>query len=87
MTDAGRLAQWMLVVLPYETVDIDASQWTDTLLVVLSGQLEIHCRTGCSAQFEAGSVLTMTGLSVRAIRNPLPEPLVLHALTRRSMTT
>jgi hypothetical protein len=72
----------MLVVPPDETVEIAPWYWADTLVIVLSGELELQCRTGCSARFAAGSVLTLAGLSVRAIRNPHPEPLVLQALTR-----
>jgi len=87
LTDAGRLRQWMLVVPPDETVEIAPSYWADTLVIVLSGELELQCHSGCSARFAAGAVLTFAGLSVRALRNPQPEPLVLQALTRGSMTT
>lgn len=87
MTETGRLRQWMLVVPPDERVDIAPSDWADTLVIVISGELELQCCSGRLARFTAGSVLTLAGLPVRAIRNPQPEPLVLQALTRQSMTT
>ena len=87
MTEAGRLRQWLLVVPPDETVEVAPTAWADTLVFVLRGELEVQCRSGRRARFATGAVLTLAGLSVSALRNPRPEPLVLHAVTRQSMTT
>jgi hypothetical protein len=81
------LRQWLLVVPPDETVEIAPADWADTLVVVISGELEVLCRSGCRARFATGAVLTLAGLSVFALSNPRPRPLVLQAVTRQSMTT
>ena len=81
MTPA-RVRAWTVVLQPGHALDGRAAEWADTLLVVGSGELELECCSGRRARFAAGAMLTIATLSVRRLRNPRHEPLVLHVLTR-----
>ncbi|MGH6654749.1 MAG: hypothetical protein ACRDVE_06040 [Actinocrinis sp.] len=71
-----------LTLLPLDAVDFRSADWADALVVVERGELEVECSSGARARFEAGSVLTFTGLPLARLRNPGREPLVLSAMSR-----
>jgi quercetin dioxygenase-like cupin family protein len=60
----------------------DPAEWFDSLVVVQDGEVELHGHSGELARFKRGDVLWLTGLPVRALRNPGPDPAVLVAVSR-----
>ena len=64
-------------------VPYDESQWRDALVVVESGEVELETTTAQRRRFRAGEMLWLTGLSLRCLRNPCAEPVVLKAVSRR----
>lgn len=83
MTAGRRLRRWTVRIAPGGAVEYTAAQWADALVVVERGVLEVECRSGQRARFAAGAVLTLAGLPVSRLRNPLPEPVVLRLVSRR----
>ncbi len=83
MTDTSRVRHRTLVLQPGETVVVESADWSDTLVAVLSGELELLCRSGRRARFAAGAVLTLAALPVLTLHNPAAEELTLHAVSRR----
>jgi hypothetical protein len=65
----------------------DPAEWLDALLVVERGELEIELedRTGC--RLGRGAVLSLSGLPVRALKNPGPDATVLVGVWRRMVPT
>jgi hypothetical protein len=63
-------------------LQIEPAEWADTLVVVLSGELELTCHSGRHANFAAESVLTLDATPVRTLSNPGPEQLILHLVHR-----
>jgi hypothetical protein len=49
---------------------------------VEQGEVELECRSGGSVRFMQGDVLWLTGLPLRALRNPGPDAAVLVAISR-----
>jgi hypothetical protein len=76
------MQHWTLVVQPGDAVDVVPSEWADSLVIVLAGELDVQCHSGQRARFPAGAILTLAGLPVRTLHNPRSEPLVLYAVTR-----
>jgi hypothetical protein len=60
----------------------DAADWSDAIVLVDRGAIELDCVGGTRRRFERGSLLTLGGLPVRALRNPGPAPTVLIAVSR-----
>jgi quercetin dioxygenase-like cupin family protein len=56
--------------------------WRDALVVVERGEIELECASGVRLRCRCGDVLWLTGLSVRALRNPGAEVAVLGAVSR-----
>jgi hypothetical protein len=71
-----------LTLHPWDTIDYRPADWDDVLVVVEQGALEVECRGGARARFEAGAVLGFAALAVRRLRNPSSKPLVLSTLSR-----
>jgi hypothetical protein len=67
---------------PRGTIDYRPADWADALVVVERGALEVECRGGARAQFDAGAILAFAALAVRRLRNPSSKPLVLSILSR-----
>ena len=57
--------------------------WTDALVVVEAGELELECEAGSRARFREGAVLVLHPLPLRTLRNPGGRALVLTAVSRR----
>ena len=72
---------------PGEVRPFVASDWADALVLVDAGDLELECLAGGRRAFPRGSVLSLAGLGLRALRNPGPEVLVLTAVSRRPMSS
>jgi hypothetical protein len=61
----------------------DGAEWSDALVVVDRGEIELDCLGGSRPRFAGGAVLWLGGLPVRALRNPGAVPAVLVAVWRR----
>jgi quercetin dioxygenase-like cupin family protein len=71
-----------LVIAPGTELPSRAGEWVDSLVIVQSGRIEVICRAGSRRLFEAGSVLCLSWLPLRALLNPGSEPVVLVAVRR-----
>jgi quercetin dioxygenase-like cupin family protein len=60
----------------------DPADWEDALVTVEHGEIDVECRAGGRIRVVAGDMLWFTGLPVRWLSNPGPEPAVLVAVTR-----
>ncbi|UXX91188.1 hypothetical protein N7U49_00310 [Streptomyces sp. AD2-2] len=71
-----------VVIRPGEALDYVSEEWTDALVVVEEGLLEVECSSGARARFGSGAVLTFAAVQPRRLLNPGATPLILSALTR-----
>ena len=62
---------------PYES-----TEWSDALVVVEAGELELECIGGTRARFDGGAVLFLDSLPLRTLRNCGRESLLLIAVSR-----
>jgi hypothetical protein len=69
-----------VVLAPGRAAVFDEAAWRDALVVVERGEIELDCASGVRLRCRCGDVLWLTGLSVRALRNPGPEVAVLGAV-------
>jgi hypothetical protein len=58
------------------------SEWTDALVVVEHGEIELEGASGARCRFGPGDVLWLSGLPLRALRSSGREPAVLIAVSR-----
>ena len=63
--------------LPYREAD-----WSDALVTVESGELELVLACGRSCFFQSGDLLWLQGLPLSSLRNRGDEPTVLTAASR-----
>ena len=82
---ADRFARRQVVLNPGDRRPYDQDEWDDALVIVKRGEVDLECRSGGRMRFIAGDMLWLTGLPLRALRNPGPEPVVLVAISRRVM--
>ena len=61
---------WRLALKPGEERLTDAAEWSDALVLIERGVIEVHCRAGGWRAFRAGDILALGCLPLRAIRNP-----------------
>ncbi|WP_433272897.1 hypothetical protein ACQPZA_20785 [Pseudonocardia xinjiangensis] len=61
----------------------DEAEWSDALVVVESGEVDLECGAGGRRRFRSGAVLCLTGLGLRALHSVGAEPAVLVAVARR----
>ena len=64
----------------------DPGEWFDSLVVVREGEVELHSHSGDLVRFRRGDILWLTGLPLRALRNPGPDAAVLVAISRYRAT-
>jgi quercetin dioxygenase-like cupin family protein len=60
----------------------DEAEWRDALVIVERGPIELECLAGGRRAFQAGDILWLVGLPLRALHNPGSEPAVLAAVSR-----
>jgi hypothetical protein len=58
------------------------AEWSDALVLVRRGEIELECLSGTRHRFGRGDLLWLAGLSLRALHNPGPEPALLVAVAR-----
>jgi hypothetical protein len=73
-------------VLPGGVRAYEEAEWRGALVVVERGVIELEGIRGGRRRFEAGAVLWLSGLPLRALHNSGSEPAVLVAVTRRPST-
>ena len=61
----------------------DEAEWTDALVVVEDGRIELEAMDGDRRTFERGAVLWLASLPLRALRNHGPERVVMVTFRRR----
>ena len=61
----------------------DEAEWSDSLVVVRRGEIELECLSGATLRFRRGALLWLTGLPLRALHNRGREPALLLAVSRR----
>jgi hypothetical protein len=57
-------------------------EWSDALVLVRRGQIELECLSGTRHRFGRGDLLWLAGLPLRALHNPGPEAALLVAVAR-----
>lgn len=62
----------------------EATEWTDCLVLVEHGTLEVECDGGARRSFAAGDLLALECLPVRALRNRGPDAVRLLAVRRHA---
>jgi hypothetical protein len=75
-------ARRVVVIAPHGALVYDRAAWDDALVVVAEGSLELERATGVRECFARGAVLTLAGLSLRALHNPGAQRTVLIAVAR-----
>jgi len=63
--------------------DYDEAEWRGALVVLERGEIELEGLSGERCHLEAGAVLWLVGLPLRALHNHGLEPTVIAAVTRR----
>jgi hypothetical protein len=86
-----RLPSWarlrVVVVAPSQRLAYDEADWRDAIVVVEAGAIDLECLGGSRRRFLRGDMLWLSGLTLRALHNPGPEPAVLAAVSRRREPT
>jgi hypothetical protein len=57
-------------------------EWSDALVVVEEGEIELECTGGSAASFSVGAVVYFGRLPIRCLRNKGKQPAVLSLLAR-----
>jgi hypothetical protein len=79
----ARFARRQVVLGPGDSRPYQQAEWDDALVIVKRGEIDLECCAGGRTRFVAGDMLWLTGLPLRSLRNPGPEPTVLVAISRR----
>ena len=72
-----------LILEPGDALDVHPADWSDVLVVVERGLLQIECASGTRAAFEPGAVLVLTMPALRRLHSIGTTALVLSAVSRR----
>ena len=72
----------VVAVAPGDDRPYDEAEWRDALVLVRSGQIELHGVSGACSSFGRGDLLYLQGVPLRALHNPGAEPAVLVAVSR-----
>jgi hypothetical protein len=80
--------RWRIAIPPGAALLTKPGEWTDCLVMVESGTIEVVGQAGSRGLFESGDLLALTWLSVCGLHNPGPEEARLVAVRplRRSDT-
>jgi hypothetical protein len=72
-----------IVLAPGSERACEEDEWSDALVVVEHGTIEVACLNDCRATFVKGDILCLGWLEPRAIRNRGSDVAVLAAVSRR----
>ena len=78
----GGVCHRRLVLDAGETLLVEPPDWADTLVVVVSGEVELTCASGRCVRLRADAVLTLDGMPARTLHNPGPGQLIMHLVCR-----
>lgn len=82
----GPLPSWahrrVVTIEPGLALPFDEAHWSDTLVMIDDGELEIECQLGGRRRFPRGTVLWLAGIDARALHNVGDDPTVLVAVSR-----
>ena len=73
----------ILILESGDALDVHPADWSDVLVVVERGLLQVECDSGTRATFSSGAVLVLTMPALRRLRNVGTAALVLSAVSRR----
>jgi hypothetical protein len=71
-----------VVLTPGSALPFAEADWSDALIVIESGELEVETLSGLRRQFGTGEILWFAGLDLRVLRSCGTEPTVLKAVSR-----
>jgi hypothetical protein len=74
--------RWQVAIEPGEERTTNAAEWSDAVVLVQLGVVEVHCRAGAWRTFRAGDILALSCLPVIAVRNAGEVPATLVAVRR-----
>jgi hypothetical protein len=77
--------QRRLVIAPGAEQRTAADEWSDALVAIESGLLEVECLSGARWTFGTSALLCLSWLPVQILRNPGASPVVLVATRRRRL--
>jgi hypothetical protein len=80
--DTPHLTKGVLILAAHDECVFRSADWTDTLIEVEDGQLEIESDSGGRLLLLPGDVLTLDGLPLRALRSVGNGPTVLVTIRR-----
>lgn len=78
-----RFDRRVVSVPPGRARSYEEADWRDALVLVVRGEIELEARGGSRQRFARGAVLSLAGLSLRALHNRGAEPAELVAVRRR----
>lgn len=73
----------VVIVAPGGTRPFHEAEWTDALIIVDGGEIELEGLSGRRYIFGQGDLLWLVGLPLRALHNKGSEPAVLVTVARR----
>jgi len=71
-----------VVLTPGSALPFAEADWSDALIVIESGELEVETLSGLRQRFGTGEILWFAGLDLRVLRSSGTEPTVLKAVSR-----
>jgi hypothetical protein len=71
-----------VAIAPGRSRAYDETEWSDALVVVARGRIELEGLSGGRRSFAVGAALWLDGLALRALHNHGPETAVMVAFTR-----
>jgi len=71
-----------VVLTPGSALPFAEADWSDALIVIESGELEVETISGLRRRFGAGEILWFAGLDLRVLRSKGADPTVLKAVSR-----
>lgn len=63
------------------------AEWSDAIVAVGRGEIELECLSGTTYRFKRGDLLWLTGLPLRALHNRGSESTLLLAVSRADQRT
>jgi hypothetical protein len=75
----------VITIAPGDQRPYRPDEWWDAIVRVQEGEIELECGGGGVARFRRGDILWLTGLPVRVLHNRGAAPVVLVAVSRRTL--
>src|SRR6266849_5702681 len=75
----------LITLQPGEHRAFETADWTDSLVVLECGEIELESLAGHCEHLESGAIFWLAGLPLRALHNAGAVPAVLVAISRRKV--